>query len=159
VLPSLKVPVEVNCSVAPSTIDEFAGATAIDTKIAGETVSVSLPLTEAEATVIVAEPTAWAVTTPVALTVAMLDEAEDQVAELVMFCWVPSLKVAIALSCCVLPFGTERLCGLTAIATRTAGETVRVALPLTDAEAAVIVAEPTAWAVTTPVALTVAMPD
>ena len=108
-LPSLKVPVEVNCSVAPSTIDEFAGATAIDTKIAGETVSVSLPLTEAEATVIVAEPTAWAVTTPVALTVAMLDEAEDQVAELVMFCWVPSLKVAIALSCCAAPFGTERL--------------------------------------------------
>ena len=95
-LPSLKVPVAVSCSVVPSMMDEFAGATAIETRIGGKTVSGSLSWTEAEAAVTVAEPTAWAVTNPVELTVAIPVGATDQVAESVMVFWLPSLKVATA---------------------------------------------------------------
>ena len=107
VLPSLKVPVAVSCSVVPSMIDEFAGATAIETRMGGETVSGSLSRTEAEAAVTVAEPTAWAVTNPVELTVAIPVGATDQVAESVMVFWVPSLKVATASSCRVCTFGNR----------------------------------------------------
>jgi hypothetical protein len=45
VLPSAYVPVAVNCSVLPLTIDGFAGVTAIDTSVGGVTVSVVLPET------------------------------------------------------------------------------------------------------------------
>jgi hypothetical protein len=80
-------------------IDEFAGATAIDTRIGDETVSESLPWTESEAAVTVAEPSAWAVTNPVELTVAIRAGATDQAAESVMVFWLPSLKLATAVSC------------------------------------------------------------
>jgi len=48
VVPSLKVPVAVNCSVFPMAIDGFAGVTAMDASVAGVTVSVVLPETEPE---------------------------------------------------------------------------------------------------------------
>lgn len=158
VLPSLKVPVAVSCSVVPSMIDEFAGATAMETRTGGETVSGSLVWTEAEVAVTVAEPTPWAVTNPVALTVAIPVGVTDQMAESVMVFWLPSLKVATASSCRVSPFGIEGLCGLTLIDTKIAEETVSGSLPLTEFKPAVTVAEPTARAVTNPVALTVAIP-
>src|SRR5208282_3344245 len=49
-IPSLYVPVAVNCCVAPLAIDGFAGVTAIDTKVgAGVTVRPVDPLIEPEA--------------------------------------------------------------------------------------------------------------
>ena len=48
VVPSLKVPVAVNCSVFPMAIEGFAGVTAMDASVAGVTVSVVLPETELE---------------------------------------------------------------------------------------------------------------
>ena len=48
VVPSLKVPVAVNCSVFPMAIEGFAGVTAMDANVAGVTVSVVLPETEPE---------------------------------------------------------------------------------------------------------------
>ena len=48
VVPSLKVPVAVNCWVFPMAIEGFAGVTAMDASVAGVTVSVVLPETEPE---------------------------------------------------------------------------------------------------------------
>jgi hypothetical protein len=48
VLPSLYVPVAVNCWVLPLAIDGFIGVTAIDTSVAAATVSVVLPETVPE---------------------------------------------------------------------------------------------------------------
>ena len=47
-VPSLKVPVAVNCWVFPMVIEGFAGVTAMDASAAGVTVSVVLPETEPE---------------------------------------------------------------------------------------------------------------
>jgi hypothetical protein len=49
VLPSLYVPVAVNCWVLPLAIDGFTGVTAIDASVAAVTVSVVLPETLPEA--------------------------------------------------------------------------------------------------------------
>lgn len=142
VLPSLKVPVAVSCSVVPSMMDEFAGATAIETRMGGKTISGSLSRIEAEAAVTVAEPTAWVVTNPVELMVAIPGGATDQVVESVMVFWVPSLKVAIASSCRVSPFGTDGFCGLTAIDTKMAAETVSGSLPRMESRSAMTLVEP-----------------
>ncbi|MFZ0759067.1 MAG: hypothetical protein WAM69_03875, partial [Candidatus Sulfotelmatobacter sp.] len=123
--------------------EELCGLTAIDTKLAGETVSGSLARTEADAAVTVAEPTTWAVTNPVALTVAIPVGTTDQVAESVMVFWLPSLKVAIAVNCRVSPLGTEGLCGLTAIDTKAAAPTVRVTEAVMEPEVAVSLVLPT----------------
>jgi hypothetical protein len=48
VLPSVYVPVAVNCCVLPLTTDGFTGVTAIDTSVAAVTVSVVLPETVPE---------------------------------------------------------------------------------------------------------------
>ena len=48
VVPSVYVPVAVNCCVPPLAIDGFAGVTAIDTSVAAVTVSVVLPETVPE---------------------------------------------------------------------------------------------------------------
>ena len=48
VLPSVNVPVAVNCNILPLAIDGFAGVTATDTSVAAVTVSVVLPETVPE---------------------------------------------------------------------------------------------------------------
>ena len=48
VVPSVYVPVAVNCCVPPLAIDGFAGVTAMDTSVAAVTVSVVLPETAPE---------------------------------------------------------------------------------------------------------------
>ena len=49
VLPSVKVPVAVNCSVSPRAIEGFAGVTAIELNAALLTMIVVVPLIEPEA--------------------------------------------------------------------------------------------------------------
>src|SRR5262245_44402286 len=74
VLESLNVPVAVNCFVVSGAIVEFAGVTAMETRLAPVTVSEAVPLTEPEVAVIVAVPVPIPVVKPLELTVAELDE-------------------------------------------------------------------------------------
>src|ERR1700722_13671676 len=156
VVPSLKVPVAVNCCVPPFETEGFAGVTAIDTSVAAVTVSVVLPVMLLEAAWIVVEPVVTAVAKPAALIVATVTAEELHVAVLLRFCVVPSLKVPVAVNCCVPPFGTEGFAGVTAIDTSVAAVTVSVVLPVMLLEAAWIVVEPVVTAVAKPAALIVA---
>lgn len=56
VLPSVNVPVAVNCCVVPSAIDGIAGAIANETSAASVTVTVVVPVTVPEVAVMVAVP-------------------------------------------------------------------------------------------------------
>jgi hypothetical protein len=64
VLPSVYVPVAVNCSVVPSAITGIAGVTATDTSTAGVTVNVVEPLIPTDVAVTVVLPNATLPTTP-----------------------------------------------------------------------------------------------
>src|SRR5260370_10865090 len=64
---SLNVPVAVNCCVAPLLIDGFAGVTAMDTSVAGVTVSSVEPVMLPLVAEIVEVPTPAAVASPVLL--------------------------------------------------------------------------------------------
>ncbi len=87
VLLSVYVPVAVNCSVNPFAIDGFAGVTAIDTKVAAVTVSVSPGLvTPFSAAVICDVPIAIPLAKPAELIVATLVVPDTQVAWVVRFC-------------------------------------------------------------------------
>jgi hypothetical protein len=85
VVPSLKVPVAVNCCVAPLVIDGFAGVTAIDCSVAAVTVSTVEPEIDDDVAVIVEVPTPAPVASPVALIVAVVVVPDDQVTVEVKF--------------------------------------------------------------------------
>jgi hypothetical protein len=99
VVPSLKVPVAVNCCVVPFTIDGFTGVTAIDWSVAAVMVSVVEPTIEDDVALIVEVPTAVPVARPADVIVAVAAFDELHVAVLVRFCVVPSLKVPVAVNC------------------------------------------------------------
>jgi hypothetical protein len=156
VLPSEYVPVAVNCSEFPLAIDGLAGLTAIDTNTGEPTVTAALPETPIQPALICDVPCASPVASPLALTVATAAFEETQVAELVRSWLLPSEYVPVAASCCVVPWAIDGLVGLTEIDTNTAGPTVRVVLPVTPAEAALIWEVPCAAPVARPVAVIVA---
>ena len=64
VLPSLYVPVAVNCWEAPSAIDGFCGAMEIDSRVAAVTARVAVAFTDPDAAVIVIEPAPTPVARP-----------------------------------------------------------------------------------------------
>ena len=64
VLPSVKVPVAVNCWVTPSGMTGMAGVSAIDTNTAGVTSKVAEPVTPSEVALTPLLPTAVLLTTP-----------------------------------------------------------------------------------------------
>lgn len=103
---SLKVPVAVNCFVVPTTMLEFAGVTAIDTRVDPVTVSDAVPLTEPEAAVMVVVPVPTLVASPAEFTVATELDEEDQVAP-TSDCVLPSSKFPIALNCCTVPIAID----------------------------------------------------
>ena len=73
VLPSVNVPLAVNCWVCPKAMVGFSGATAIDTNLAGITVKIWAGLViPSLATVILVVPTATDVANPEASMVATL---------------------------------------------------------------------------------------
>ena len=98
-LPSLYVPVAVNCCVVPAGTDGFAGVTAIDTSVGGVTVNVVDPPIEPSVAWIVALPVDIPVANPAPFMVATLVFEEDHDAELVVFCVLPSVYVAVAVNC------------------------------------------------------------
>src|ERR1700732_466783 len=152
---SLNVPVAVNCCVAPLVIEGFAGVTAMDTSVAGVTVSSVEPVMLPTVAEIVEVPTPAAVAKPVALIVATVAVAEAHTA-LPSTCVELSLNVPVAVNCCVAPLVIEGFAGVTAIDTSTAGVTVSSVEPVMLPTVAEIVEVPTPAAVAKPVALIVA---
>jgi hypothetical protein len=101
VLPSLYVPVAVNCWLVPFAIDALDGA--IDREVSTGAVTVivaELPIVP-DLAVIVAVPWAKLVANPLALTVAMEVADEVQAATPVRFCVLPLLYVPVAVNCSV----------------------------------------------------------
>jgi len=154
VVPSLYVPIAVNCSVSPSGTVELVGVTAMDTSVAAVTVSGAEPDTLPKIALTVVEPCPAAVANPfdpaALLMVATAVEDEAHATCEVRFCVEPSLYVPIAVNCSVSPFGSVELLGVTAIDTRAAAVTASGAEPETLPSAALTVVEPGAVAVARP---------
>ncbi len=117
VLLSVKVPVAVNCLVVPTAMLEFAGVTAMETRVAALTVSVAVPLTPPDEAVMVAVPVPVLLANPVESMVAIEVEDEDQVSG-VSNCMLPSSKLPTAVNCTVVPSAMVGAAGVTAIETR-----------------------------------------
>ena len=120
---SLKVPVALNCFVASSGIEEFAGATASDTSVAVETVTEVLADTVPEVTLTVEVPGPTAIPRPLASTVNTLTALDDHNAE-VSTCVLPSSKLPDAVNCCCVPAAIVTLVGVRVIDCRCAATTV-----------------------------------
>jgi hypothetical protein len=157
VLLSLNVPVAVNCCVRPLATEGFAGVTAIDCRVAAVTVRVVEPVMDPDFALIEEVPVATVVAKPAALIVATVVVADAQVTVLVKFCVLLSLKVPVAVNCCVRPLATEGLAGVTAIDCRVAVVTVNVVEPKIAPDVALIVEVPTAKPEAKPPAVIVAV--
>jgi hypothetical protein len=82
-LPSLRVPLAVNCCEWPTAIVAVAGETAIETRTGAVTVSIVDPVFDPLAAVMEAVPAAFAVARPAGATVATAGFEEVQMAVLV----------------------------------------------------------------------------
>jgi hypothetical protein len=122
----------------------------------GVTVTTSVPEIEPLFAVIMGLPLAIPLTKPVALTVASAVLDELHVAALEMFCVLASVKVPVAVSCCVPPITTIGVAGVTAMETSNAGPTVSSVEVFTLPDAAPIMLEPCTSDVASPAALMVA---
>jgi hypothetical protein len=105
----------------------------------------------------VVEPAATAVARPLLLTVATPLFDEVQVDCAVISRLVPSEYVQVPVNCWMLPAGTLGLSGVIAIEDKVALVTVRVVCPEILSEVALMVAEPAATVVASPLLLTVAV--
>ena len=90
------MPVAVYCRVCPTTIDAFVGVTAIETSCAGVTVRTADPLMPLSLALMLLEPVATAVATPLLLIVAAAGLSEAQVTVEVMSELAPSEKLPVA---------------------------------------------------------------
>jgi hypothetical protein len=156
VVPSLNVPVAVNCCVVPFTIEGFAGVTAMDCSVAAVTVSPVEPTIDDEVAETVEDPTPAPVARPAAVIVAVAVFDELHVAVVVRFWVVPSLKVPVAVNCWVAPLVIDGFVGVTAIDWSVAAVTVSVVEPAMEDDVAVIVEVPTVAPVAKPAAVMVA---
>jgi len=149
VLLPLNVPVAVNCFVVPTAMLEFAGVTAIETRVAEVTVSVAVPLIPPDVAVMVEVPGPVLLANPVASMVATEVEEEDQVTE-VSNCVLPSSKLPTAVNGRVVPTEIDGVVGVTAMETRCAGTTVKVLVSENAPTVAVIIVVPAAAVVAMP---------
>src|SRR5271163_1345066 len=156
-VPSLNVPVAVNCCVAPLVIDGFAGVTAIDCSVAAVTVRSVEPEIDDDVAVIVEVPTPAPLARPAALIVAVEVVPELHVTVPVKFWVEPSLNVPVAVNCCVAPLVIEGFAGVTAIDCNVAAVTVRTVEPLIAPDVALIVEVPTPAPVARPAVVIVAV--
>ena len=154
VLPSLNIPVATNCCFVPKAIEGFAGVTAIDSKAAAVTLIVVLPVIDPELAVIRAGPVPTLEASPWAfvalLIVAMAGALELHCTVLVRSCVLLSVKVPVAVNCCVIPRATLGIAGVIARETKAAGVTFRLVEPVIAPEDAVILVLPTATPVASP---------
>src|SRR5580658_8768120 len=146
----------MNCSVWPTPRDATGGVTATATSTAGVTVRAAVPGMPDEVAVMVTAPVATPVARPwepdALETVAVPFADDDQVTLSVRFCVVRLEYVPVAANCTVWPTPRDTTGGVTAMATSTAGVTVRAAVPGMSVTGSVAVM------VTAPVATPVARP-
>src|SRR5580692_1928170 len=163
VVPSLKVPVAVNCWVPPSDMLGSGGATVMELRVASVTVNIADPGNPANCAPMVAVPGATPATKPLVgdalLTVATEAGDEVQLTELVRFCVLPSPKVPTALNWVAVCSATDAVAGVTVTELRADDSTTSAAVPLTEPSCAVMVAVPADWPVTWPKLLMLATFD
>ena len=121
VLPSVKVPKAVSCTVVPSGNDPVDGETVSAASAAAVTVRVVLPPTPEWLAVIVADPCALVAAMPVLEMVAAAVFDEVQVAEFVRSLLLLSLYRPVALNCCATPAAIDAAPGVIWIDCNTAG--------------------------------------
>ena len=158
VLPSLNVPTAVNFSDVPFAIRGLLGMMLMDIRWAVETVKVVEPLTAPSVAEIVVIPVARLPTEPRLFMVAVAGLEEPQSTDSVRSCVLLSLKVPVAVNGFVVPTAMLEFAGVTAIDTNVALFTLSEAVPVTEPEIALIVADPVPTDVARPEALTVAVP-
>lgn len=90
VLPSVNVPVAVNCCTVPSATEVLLGVTAIEVNAAAVTVRLSVPVIDPKVAEIVTDPCTTPFAKPMLLTVAVAGLEELQVTKFVRFCVEPS---------------------------------------------------------------------
>jgi hypothetical protein len=152
---SLNVPVAVNCLLVPTAMVEFAGVTAIDTRLAPVTVSEVAPLTPPESAVIVVVPMPALLAKPAELTAATAPALEVHVTD-GKSCVLPSSKLPVALNCTPVPNAIKGSDGLIVMEIKWAGTTVRTVVSVTEPTLPVIVVEPAASVAASPVPSTLA---
>lgn len=155
-LPSLKLPVAVNCCPAPCTMVGANGVTAIDASVAAVTLRLAEPVIEPEVATTLAVPLACPVTMPEALTFTTPAGDTLQTTAFVKSCVLPSVNVPIADNCSLAPVAMDELAGITASETRAADVTARLAEPLNPPKVAVMLVVPTATLLATPAEVMVA---
>lgn len=124
--PSVMNPIAWNCREVECATVGLDGDTAIAIRAGAETVSVTEFEIEPEVAEIVVVPAATQVTMPVESIVATLVLDEAQVTVPLMSCIVPSVSVAVAVNCCVLPVATVGAAGVMAILCTCGSEIVAV---------------------------------
>ena len=150
VLLSLKVPVALSCRLVPKTRDELVGEIAIAVRIGFVTTRFVEATTDPEVAVTVVPPVASPVAKPLLLTVATPGVDDVQLTRPVTFCVLPSVKVAKALNCCVVPSGIAALVGVMVRATKAGALTVRAAEPLIGPDVALMLTLPCELLLTKP---------
>lgn len=159
VLPLASLAVAESCTVCPGVSDAVPGVSVTEATAASVTDTLAVPLCPPLEAVMVALPAATAVIWPLALTVAtpvlLLVHVTARPASTV-----PLVSLSVAVSCAVPPTVRLVVDGETVTDATAAGDaaaTVTCAVPLTPSLVAVMIAAPTATAVTIPLVDTVAM--
>lgn len=138
-------------------MEGVAGATAIEIRWAGTTVNELVSENAPTVAVIVVAPAATVVASPEPLMVATEVDEEVQVTPLDKSWLLPSLYVAVAVNCWLMPMARVRPTGVTAMDTIVGAVTVTVVDCETPAKDAETLVEPAATAVSNPLASMVAI--
>jgi hypothetical protein len=156
VLPSLKVPVAVNCCVPPAVAVGAVGVTASETSVPVPIVKVVVPVTPDADAEMVTVPPFFPCAIPVERIDAILGFDDFHEIPLRLVATLPSLNVPVAVSLIDVPFEIRGLTGLMAIETKVAFETVSTVEPLIEPKRALIVVVPVATLDASPWAVIVA---
>ena len=149
-VPSVKVPVAVNCCTVPAGVDGSRGVITMDATTAGVTDRVSVMLIEPETAVMVTFPRANVVSRPLPSINAIVGSDESHVM-VERVCVLPSVNVPTAVNCTAVPRASVGFGGFRLIDTRAAGSTVNVVVPATSPEVALMVTVPTPSVAAVPV--------
>ncbi len=154
-LPLASLSVAASCCVWPTWIVAEAGVTATEATGTVVTVIEDVPLCPSLVAVMIADPAAAAVTSPLPLTVATKPFELAQVT-VRPDRGLPLPSFGVAVSCTVCPIWIPAEAGVTATEATGIVVTAIAAVPLCPSLVAVMTAEPTAMPVTSPLLLTVA---
>jgi hypothetical protein len=148
--------VAVSCTVWPTGTLALGGDTVTEPTASAVTVAVAVPLFPSLVAVIVAVPGPVPVTRPVEFTVAIASLLDDHVTTRFVTV-VPFRSFTVVVNWTLCPTNSGFVDGATVTLPTGTGTTVTVDVPLLPSLVAVIVAVPSATAVTTPLAETLAM--